>query len=793
MKKLCLLLLLLTTLSSSEMIHFTQSPANEATVKIDKHGPLSATLELTIPAIGKFPKRTTRGVYDYIRVKNLPGIQDIGKPSLPVYNCTFAVGKGARFSYTVLDTECTIIENVNVHPALRPHEDSRFSEYETFVATRKYDKEPEFEMETRIYNTNAFFPGALAEVYDVSVYRNTSLAGVRLCPVQYNPVTKQLKVYTRLKVRVSFSGGRYVPGLKNQSEKIVQRIAVNGKDYTRLLQKRMDDEKDDIIVITTPTFIKPVEALVRWQRQKGYDVKIDSRSSWDTSSVRKAVKDFWDANEEPEYMLIVGDFEDVPPDSFDYRTWTDLPYVMFDGPDDKFAEMASGRIAVSNEKEAWTVVNKILQYECNPVTDDEYYKNFLVCSQFEDLNKNDTADKRFTHTAYEMKLYMEKHNYTVTHLTDVYDDEENPMYWNADTYSFGGLIPEYLRRPDCAWNHNEDDISAEINKGKFLILHRDHGMENGWAWPRFRSEHVRQLENGDKRPIVFSLNCLTGRFKSDTCFAEVFLREKNGAVGIIAACRESYSGCNDAYCHGLFDAIWPGTAMNSPHNENPDTIDHDPIVTMGDVTTYGYFHMRDNWAIFTDAARLFHWFGDPTTSIRTEKPKTLTAKCPNLIQPTATDFSVSSLNITDGYATLYSKGSDKIVGKVKVDNTNITIPVTSTLTLHDTLILTVTSHNYLPLIKDIPVSKDQTMTDGSVNPVKAVINLWCNGHRFVLNGNRDVSVTLFAVNGQKVFSRHWAEVNKDIKLSTFNLSSGRYLIRVKLGNWEMAAHTLIMK
>jgi len=794
MSKILTVLLMVVSLNTAEIIYFTKSKTNNATVTIDKHGSLSATFDLKIPSVGKFPQSINGTIYNYIRVKNLQSIHETGKPSLPVYNCTFAVPEGAHFSYTVIEKESIELDNVTVHPALRPHEDSRASEYPTFLETRKYDIEPEFEKDNTIYSKNAYYPADIVMITEIDKFRNTNLAGVRICPFQYNPVTGKLKVYTRLKVRVAFSGGTYTPGLKNQSEALVKRATVNGIEYIRTIKRRIDDDKDDIIVITTPKFAAPVAALAQWQRQKGYDVKIESRSSWDTSAVRKTVKDFWDANAEPEYMLIVGDFEDVPADSFDNRTWTDLPYVMFDGPSDMFAEMANGRIAVSNEEEAWTVVNKILLYEINPISDEEYYKNFLVCSQFEDLNKNDTADKRFTLTAYEMKTYLEGLNgfgYKGTHLTDVYNDDENPMYWNVGTYSFGGMIPEYLRRPNCSWNHNEEDVIEEINNGKFLVLHRDHGLEYGWAWPRFRSEHVGQLENGDKRPVVFSLNCLTGRFKSDTCFAEVLLRSLGGAVGVVAACRESYSGLNDAFCHGLFDAIWPGTAMYSPENENPDTVEHDPVYTMGDVVINGYIHMKENWFIFDDAARLFHWFGDPTMEIRTEKPKDLAVIHNRQIHFEATDFDISGLNVSAGYTTLYSKTSCSVVGKSKISGTSVTINLNTGLSKDDTLILTVRSHNYRPHIKNIPVVEEVDLAY-PIEPDARSFNLFLNDRKFTLTNNNVLNLKLYSVNGRELAHYEWHNITKDIQVNVPSLSTGILIMMMSNGTKNIVQEKVLI-
>ncbi len=749
--------------------------------------------------MGKFPKKQFRGIYDYIQVKNLPSIQEIGKPSLPIYKCNFAIGEGAEFEYEILEQEFVVIKNVDVHPALRPYEEGRYGDLDSIYKAHGWDVEPELEFDNEIYSKNAFYPGKIAMVKDVSVFRNTHLAEVRLCPVQYNPVTKEVKVFTKLKVKVEFTDGAYRSGLKGQSEKLVKRFTINGTEHTTRIKKRFDDDKYDVLIITTPKYLDPVNDLVQWQNQKGYDVLVASKSSWDTSAVKKCVKDFWDDNDSPEYALIVGDYEDVPCDSLNlYSTAinTDMSYYCLQGNTDNFAELANGRISVSTEEEAQIFINKIIDYEANPSESDEFYKNVLVCSQFEDMAKNthnDTADKRFTHTAYEIRTFMDSLGYTTTHIADVESDIINPLYFNADQFSFGEPVPEELRRPNCEWNAIPDDIRTEIDKGKLVVLHRDHGTEKGWVVPRFYIEHAEDLNNGDKTPVVFSLNCLTGKFIKPVVFAEALTRREDGAVGVVAACRESYSGYNDAFAHGLFDAIWPGTYMKSPKVENPNVDDHEPIYTMGDVKLHGHLRMKLCWGSLITSFRFFHWFGDPTMEIWTAKPEKLAGYYDNLIKPTATAYEVKGLNISKGFATLYSKGNKKIVGRSEINGTSVNIPVNSSLSLNDTLILTIRSHNYKPIIVDIPVSNDQVDIGNNNQFNENPFSLFCNNKKLKLFSNKELTVNIYSVNGQKILSKFWKNVSSNIKLDLNKLSCGRYIIQIKQGSKELVDRTLIVR
>ena len=82
-----------------------------------------------------------------------------------------------------------------------------------------HNKAYEFEKDERIYSRNEFYPQDLVQLFEITKYRGTSLAEIWLNPVQYNPVKKQVKVYTKIKVDVNLSGITYRKGLKNNSGK----------------------------------------------------------------------------------------------------------------------------------------------------------------------------------------------------------------------------------------------------------------------------------------------------------------------------------------------------------------------------------------------------------------------------------------------------------------------------------------------------------------------------------------------------------------------------------------------
>ena len=78
-------------------------------------------------------------------------------------------------------------------------------------------------------------------------------------------------------------------------------------------------------------------------------------------------------------------------------------------------------------------------------------------------------------------------------------------------------MPDYLRKPAFAWDGNGFNITSAVNAGRFLVTHRDHGSATAWSSPGYPASQVSALTNGNRLPVVWSVNCLTGFFDKETC------------------------------------------------------------------------------------------------------------------------------------------------------------------------------------------------------------------------------------------------------------------------------------
>ena len=107
-----------------------------------------------------------------------------GCPNLPVESRLLAMPQGAEARLNIVNIESEIVRDVEIAPALR-------------VQTE--DEEPEFNYVKNqdVYGRNAFYPENPFTIDRTSI-RGVDVVAVSVSPFQYNPVTKELKVYTNI-------------------------------------------------------------------------------------------------------------------------------------------------------------------------------------------------------------------------------------------------------------------------------------------------------------------------------------------------------------------------------------------------------------------------------------------------------------------------------------------------------------------------------------------------------------------------------------------------------------------
>ncbi|MBI9055287.1 MAG: T9SS type A sorting domain-containing protein [Bacteroidales bacterium] len=672
--------------------------------------------------IGRTSVKNTE--YQFLHIEGFSKMSQVGAPALPAHNDLIALPGVKKPQIIILKADFQEIKGFNIHPTLEPERDTEGAPASIF------------EKDEKIYGKDEFFPKNIIEIENLHKYRGTPIAVTQIRPIQYNPVTKTIRVYTNIKYKIEYSTNTDSKSKLTNSKHSISMLKSNvlnasAINYTPADQKG-SDSRPNYIIVTHNEYKAAADTLAKWKSQLGQNVEVVVNSVWTAETVKSAIQSRYQTySPKPDYFLIIGDHtgnfavpgevHQDPQDGDDFAT--DLYYACMDGVGDYYPDMAHGRISVSSATEAMNVVLKIVNYERTPVTEASYYENGLNCAQFQDVADEEAPDgiaaRRFCHTSENIRDYMvDEQGYAVERI--YYTDEANtPTNFNNGYFSNNESVPsELLRANGYTWSGGATDILSSINAGKFYVFHRDHGYSGGigWAHPRFISNNtygatnnVAQLSNGNLLPVLFSINCHTGEFLLDNCFAEEFLRKENGgAVGVVGAAYYSYSGWNDGFSAGMIDAIWsnPGLTptFGSGGVSSPVASSANNTRTMGDVVNQGLVRMIQIWGDSKYTHELFHWFGDPAMKIWTENPNNnlITATIPSSINCDATSLSISGCNVDDALVTLVVNGS--LVAKENISGSVANLSFDYAGNSDSPALVTISKENHKPIIAYLTIT-----------------------------------------------------------------------------------------
>jgi len=317
----------------------------------------------------------------------------------------------------------------------------------------------------------------------------------------------------------------------------------------------------DVLIITHPAFADALGPLVSLRQSQGfttsvvnvlgiYDLYGDGRP--DPEIIRAFVAAAYATGDpRPAYVLLVGDgsfdprcYRATSPATFilpylaDVDPWAgetaaDNLYACLDGTD-HLPDLFIGRLPVQTLEETRTVVDKIVQYEAQPLPGGWNAGVLLVA---------DDAD-----TAGDFAVCSE--SYAASHVTSPFST--TPHYC-------AGTSPY---TSDCS-SQETAGISAALmsdwNQGALLVQFTGHSSWQQWAAERFlHLDDLVELHNGHRLPVVVEMTCFTGAFhRPEPTLDESLVTLDSG--GAVAAWGPTGMGVGTGHAHlsdGFFRALF---------------------------------------------------------------------------------------------------------------------------------------------------------------------------------------------------------------------------------------------
>jgi len=600
--------------------------------------------------------------------ENFEGPEGAGSPGVQMKHLLVAIPTGSTPVLQILNLSSYQMKGINLYPSQPSAVDQRdISVPDGELPPPETFQDPPFTKDEEAYQKDEFFPPHAVTMKVIGQMRDVNVVQVDIAPAQYNPARKVLKINDALAVQLNYEGGDGFfltsrsanPFDSFNFKPLAEQSFVNGTEIFNYINPEIFKWLclgEELMIITDPAFVDAANDLKAWKKQKGIVTNVYQTGSVSQGfvgeteiEIKAFIQDHYDhCLIRPSYVLLLGDAEFIPPfyrsSSGSSTTGTDLDYSLMTGGD-LLADLGVGRISVDTADQAQVVVDKIINYEKHPVWNPGFYNSAAIAAFFQCCRTGLSSANDGTTS----RAYIE----TVEHIrnalvADGYDAERlylsntayHPTYTGSTTprfYHNGTALPEDLDPASgFAWNADTQDIIDSVNEGRFLLIHRNHGGQNGWVYPQLTTGDAANLTNGRLLPVLFSVDCATGFFDNETAAGDygttaggVYLleallrREGGGVVGALGDTRDSPTWANNALTLGLADAVFPNVLGAYGGATS--------IRRLADILNYGKTYMFSQVGV-TQTTRsvgqsnadsdniMWHAFGDPTLEIWTSQP-----------------------------------------------------------------------------------------------------------------------------------------------------------------------------
>ena len=595
----------------------------------------------------------------------IPGIfipNNEGEPNLPKISRFIAIPKGAEVRVSVKNMDVETLENINIVPALK---------------IQPISEEPvtNYVKNNNIYSSDIYFPQNICEVSEVTELRGVNAVLIGISPFQFNPVTKKLKVIQNIDIEVEFVGGTkeyYDPKYRSLwFDPILKNTLLNYEELSDIEYKSKSSKDGDgceyLIIIPNRSDFEPLAAQIKEFRTKqGIYTKVmrlDEMEVENSDQLKSYIHNAYNSWEIPPVaVLLMGDHSrsfssgipaEVVAHPDEGECITDNQYADING--DNLPDIVFSRMAAETEAQMKILVSKLFEYETQPCTLPTFYQNPLTALGWQ-------TDRWFQVFAEVIGGYWRHNGRTPVRVNEIHNPPQNTSIWSNGTNTasvinyFGDNGLKYIPdSPDILGNWtggNANKIINAINNGAFAVVHRDHGVENGWLEPDFKNSHISQLTNIGKMTYLFTINCKTGKFNHTApCFGEVFQRhtfngQNAGCVGFIAPTETSFSFVNDVFAWGMFDFFDPQFMPSfGPQGLYTESYSGNWMPSFGNVAGK-YFLAQNNWASVPQykviTYQMFTTHSDAFLRLFTEAPQNITVVHPNLAYCGVSDFWISA-------------------------------------------------------------------------------------------------------------------------------------------------------
>ncbi|MBI9033000.1 MAG: T9SS type A sorting domain-containing protein [Bacteroidales bacterium] len=655
-------LMLTSVVFADQWVNINSDSPQEAQTKLISSDVNTSVVNFYLPGFTLEPVKIDGQLSYTVKVDGGTPILEAGAPDLAKLNASVIIPNQDQMQVEVVTSEYTDYNDMLIAPS----KGNLYRDVDPSTVDYTYGE---------TYSENKFYPENIASLRAPYILRDFRGQTIVVNPFQYNPVTKVLRVYHDVTVKVSSTGNVGENILTQESNDDIKTEFQNIYNYQFLNADAVADRYDAIgehgnmLIISYGDFMDAMAPFVEWKRLKGIPVEmVDvAEVGSSASAIATYIEDYFNTNGLT-YVMLIGDAAQVPTSYSNGDS--DVKYTYVVGTD-HYPDLIIGRFSAESVADVDTQVQRILAYEKTPdMGDTDWYTRSLGIASDQGTGDDNEMDYEHIQNIHDVLLA-----YTYTDEFECYDGSQ------------GGN--------DNSGNPPSSEVGDNVNAGVTVINYVGHGSDNSFVTSGFNNNDVNNLTNVNKLPFIWSVACVNGNFVGQTCFAEAWLRatdattgEPTGAISMMA------STINQSWA--------PPMEGQDAFNDILTEIEAGVIRrTFGSISFNGMCRMNDAYGSEgDDMTDTWTLFGDPSLMVRTDVPAVTEANYTPTIFVGATDFALTATDCEGAVAALSLDGV--LLGSAIINGGAATINFDAIATVGEAT-LVITPFNKIPLIEAIDV------------------------------------------------------------------------------------------
>ncbi|HPT71418.1 MAG TPA: C25 family cysteine peptidase, partial [Candidatus Cloacimonadota bacterium] len=685
MKKLMLIAMLLVAMSfiwAAQSIPVSTSGTGLTLTNNTSNG---FNIHYTVGSLQTLEVNTSLGVFDELSINDYASTNQVGLPKLPLLRKLISVPVGAQVHVEILDkTEKTVsLSDYQIQYPLMPFQPS--------LSKSQRPEDVPFAYNAASYSVDRYTQEQPFSVTELGYMRGVRMFALDFVPVQYNPVTKMLKIISDVNIRVNFTGADMAA-----TEALQARTASVAFEslYKKTLLNYSGDERSTLnryplgyLILTPATFQSTLQPFIEMKTRQGYHVSVAIVGTGTgtigntTTAIKAYLQNIWDtattANPAPTYCLLVGDTPQIPAwvGTTSTEHVTDDLYFRLQGTD-FMPEMYFGRFSATTVAELQPQVDKSLQFEQFQMPDPSYLSEVVMMAGVDNT-------------------------YGPTHANGQINYGTN-NYYNA---AHGITSHTYLYPTSGS---SETQIQANLSSGCSYANYTAHGDVDQWYDPYMSIANINSLTNTNKYFVAVGNCCLTNHFDTATCFGEAMLRAANkAAVAYVGGTNSTYWNEDYWWAVGNKPVLGSGTPWITGHPGVYDLLFHEHSEAFEDwVYTMGSMVFSGNLAVVQANSTLINYYweiysimGDPALQPYMGLPAVNTVSLPSVMFLGTNTVQISA----EPYSYVAVSMNNVLHGAGLVDQTGVINLTIDPFTEPGNATIYITRSNRRPLIQTLQV------------------------------------------------------------------------------------------